>query len=134
MDCVKCTRSLPSDGRLLSCVVCKNGYHLGKACSGVADSTFSGMSAAKRESWKCLTCRTGEIRSDSGTGVNVTLNESLQAVGHQAPEVADVSVGNQLAAIRAALKELLSLKSSVATLLPLPAKVDQLLALGPVVD
>ncbi|CAN7977817.1 unnamed protein product [Ixodes persulcatus] len=109
MDCIRCSQPLPSDGRFLTCVACQNGYHLSKACSGVAESTFSGMGASRRGSWKCPTCLTDA-------------------------HAADLSINTQLASIGAALNDLLSLKASVETLSTLPAKVDQLLALQPAVE
>ncbi|CAN8008037.1 unnamed protein product [Ixodes pacificus] len=118
MDCIKCVLPLPGDGKFLTCVLCRNGYHLSKSCSGVAEATFSGMGATRRENWKCATCRTGELRSGTGT-------------------VADVShalVTGQLASISQTLNQLLSLKTSVDTLLPLPSKVEELLALRPIVE
>lgn len=139
MNCIKCVRALPADGRFLTCASCRNGYHLGKPCSGVADGTFAGMGAARRETWKCPTCRTGEIRTGeirtvSGTAGNCSLEDSGNADVSRQELVDCASVTSQLASISATLNQLLSLKTSVDTLLPLPSKVDQLLALRPAVD
>lgn len=144
MNCIKCVRALPADGRFLTCASCRNGYHLGKPCSGVADGTFAGMGAARRETWKCPTCRTGEIRTGeirtgeirtvSGTAGNCSLEDSGNADVSRQELVDCASVTSQLASISATLNQLLSLKASVDTLLPLPSKVDQLLALRPAVD
>lgn len=139
MDCIRCSQPLPSDGRFLTCAACQNGYHLSKACSGVADSTFSGMGASKREGWKCPTCRSGELRSSSCASESILVADSSLVAENQQRLVADASVASpsintQLASIGAALNDLLSLKTSVEALLPLPAKVDQLLALQPAVE
>lgn len=78
MECIKCNQPLPSDGRFLTCVYCRNGYHLGKPCSGVSDTTFMAMGAARRESWRCPTCRTGELRSGSGACGGNTTDDSAR--------------------------------------------------------
>lgn len=60
-SCAECSECLPPDGKFLTCSKCEVGYHLGKSCSAVTESTYSKMPAAKRSSWKCQTCR-----SDAG--------------------------------------------------------------------
>lgn len=134
MECIKCNQPLPSDGRFLKCVSCRNGYHLGKTCSGVADTTFVAMGATKRESWRCQTCRTGELRSGSGAGGSNLMDDCVRPDLSQREQVSDIDVAGQLSSIRMALDQLLSLKTSVESLLPLPAKVDELLHLKPVVE
>lgn len=131
MDCIKCVLPLPGDGKFLTCVLCRNGYHLSKSCSGVAEATFSGMGATRRENWKCTTCRTGELRSGTGTVADVSLGAPCDVSQEQARHAL---VTGQLASISQTLNQLLSLKTSVDTLLPLPSKVDELLALRPIVE
>lgn len=97
------------------------------------------MGVSRRESWKCPTCRAGELRSGSGANESLLVDDVTRGGGSPQTLVADVgaatpTVSAQLASIGAALKELLNLKSSVETLLPLPAKVDQLLSLQPAVE
>lgn len=92
------------------------------------------MAIARRETWKCATCRTGELRSATGATSGVALESSSAADDSQQEQLSLASVASQLALINVALQQLLPLKTSVETLLPLPAKVDQLLALKPAVD
>lgn len=132
MDCLKCAHPLPMDERFLTCTDCENGYHLGKSCSGVSESTFLAMGASRKESWRCLTCRTGELRSGCAAGSGVPARAADQAGKVQQEQATTVS--DQLTSISTTLNQLLSLKTSVETLLPLPAKVDQLLTLKPVVE
>lgn len=134
MECIRCDRSLPGDGRFLTCTSCRSSYHLGKQCSGVAESTFSGMGATRRECWKCLTCRTGEARSGAGACGGVSRDSFSDAGGSSQDPLSLTSVGNQLALMNSAIQQLLPLKSSVESLLPLSAKMDQLLTLQPAVE
>ncbi|CAN7946063.1 unnamed protein product [Ixodes hexagonus] len=83
---------------------------------------FSGMGASRKESWRCPTCRTGELRSGYGAGSGISVHDADQADGVQHEQAATVS--DQLASISATLNQLLSLKTSV----------DQLLTLKPVVE
>lgn len=119
IDCIVCFKPIPSDGKYMSCTSCTNFYHLGQTCSGVSDGTFIAMGQAKRDKWRCRTCRSGDARSGSA-------NATSQGDGD--------SVATHLAAIDTKLQSLLSLKSSVDSLLSLPAKVDQLLELRPTVE
>lgn len=118
-DCIVCFLPVPSDGKFLSCASCKLSYHLGQSCSGVSDGTFTAMGHAKRDKWKCRTCRSGDSRSGAVGGFSQDDNDGVAA---------------QLAAINTKLQSLLSLKDSVDSLLSLPAKVDQLLELRPAVE
>ncbi|XP_037555109.2 uncharacterized protein LOC119431705 [Dermacentor silvarum] len=117
--CPVCSNRLSSDGRFLSCVECKNGFHLGKTCSGVAESTFLSMGSLKRESWKCKHCRssTGELSSGQ-------LRNSAASAEADDPS-------SQLGSLR---EQLQGINDMVVTLLPLKEKVDQLLALKPRID
>lgn len=110
--CSICADLLPNDGRIMTCVECKSSYHLGAACSGISDSTFTTMGVAKRDKWRCKACR------PSGASVSAVENTFLA----------------QLAAVNEKLDILKSLKENVDSLLQLPAKVDHLLSLKPVVD
>lgn len=134
MDCIKCNHPVPQDGRFLTCFSCQNVYHLRKQCSGVAESTFAGMGASRRENWRCPTCRTGELRSGSSVAGNVSMDDLGRTELNERERAADSTVAGQLASINAALGQLLTLKTSVDSLLPLSAKVDQLLDLKPAVD
>lgn len=134
MNCIKCDHPLPVDGRFLTCSLCQNGYHLGKPCSGVADATFSGMGAARRDSWKCPSCRGNEGRSGTTADSGVSLESSSVLAESQQDEPSLASVASQLASINVVLHQLLPLKTSVDSLLPLPAKVELLLSLKPVVE
>lgn len=60
-SCAECSELLPPDGKFLTCCKCEAGYHPRKSCSAVTESAYSKMTAAKRENWKCQTCR-----NDSG--------------------------------------------------------------------
>lgn len=134
MDCAKCARALPADGRSLTCASCRRGYHLGKSCSGVADGTYAGMGAVRRETWKCSTCRTGATLRPSDLSGDISVDESSRTDGSREEIVDYAPFTSQLASINATLNQLLSLRTSVETLLPLPSKVDQLLALKPAVE
>ncbi|XP_042147157.1 uncharacterized protein LOC115313456 [Ixodes scapularis] len=134
MDCAKCARALPADGRPLTCASCRRGYHLGKSCSGVADGTYAGMGAVRRETWKCSTCRTGATLRPSDLSGDISVDESSRTDGSREEIVDYAPFTSQLASINATLNQLLSLRTSVETLLPLPSKVDQLLALKPAVE
>lgn len=119
-DCIACFKLLPNDGRFMTCADCCNGYHL-HGCSGIADSTFNTMGPAKREKWRCRTCRTKESRSSAdGAGA--------------ASQCDSTAFSSQLAAVNRKLDLLSSLKENVDTLLQLPTKVDELLLLKPSVE
>lgn len=115
MDCLKCAHPLPMDERFLKCTDCKNDYHLGKSCSGVAESTFLAVDASRKKSWRYPTCRTGELRSCCGGGSSVPVHAADQAYKVQQEQATTVS--NQLTSISATLNQLLSLKMGVETLL-----------------
>lgn len=105
-ECLVCSKQLPSDGAYLICCSCTYGYHLGAQCAGVAEKTYRGMSASKRQEWLCKTCRTGDTRTAS--------NKPSDSI------VTETSVLIKI------MSELSSLKESVNALLVLPAKVDEL--------
>lgn len=119
MDCLVCSKALPPDGKCLTCVECEYSYHLGP-CAGVAENTFKTMGPAKRDTWRCKTCR----HKDSRLGHGYSQEDSQGAVGGS----------TTLDEVNRKLDMLLSIKSSVDTLLPLPAKVEELMALKPVME
>ncbi|XP_037564432.2 uncharacterized protein LOC119443920 [Dermacentor silvarum] len=120
--CQSCLEKLPGDGRFLTCLDCKLGYHLGKHCSGVAENTFTSMGVAKREAWKCKQCRT--LASD---------NSLLTAHNPEGTAVAGDpgSFAKELNALR---EELRGIKDMMVVLLPLQEKLDELLAMKPKID
>ncbi|CAN8000456.1 unnamed protein product, partial [Ixodes hexagonus] len=79
--CVLCSDPLPTDGRFMTCTDCTHAYHLGKKCSGIAESTFKGMSAAKIDKWRCLACRGGmpkaSFEGESASSSQVEPNDFL---------------------------------------------------------
>lgn len=109
--CIACHKPLPNDGKIMTCACCNNAYHLGKACSGIAQNTFNTMGLAKREAWVCKTCRSSKVRTGPGSQ-----SEPVQTVGNV---TADVSLA-------ADLKEI---KDSLLCLPVLAKKVDALLGL-----
>lgn len=115
-DCASCTKKLPNDGRLMSCTECRQSFHLGKSCSGIAENTFQAMGPAKRDAWKCRSCRA----SVSEGNASATSTDS-----------GDLSVAQELVTLR---EQLQAIKDTLANLLPLPEKVDELLALKPKID
>lgn len=121
-DCASCTKKLPSDGRCMTCAECRKSFHLGKSCSGIAETTFQAMGPAKREAWKCKNCR-----SLSADGSNTTGGSDS---GSATPS-ADLSVAQELGALR---EQLQAIKDTIGSLLPLRDKVDELLALKPKID
>lgn len=124
-DCLACLQAISSEQKSISCSVCKNGYHFGQSCAGIAESSYAAMGPAKREKWRCKTCRTQENRSTTQSGATSSQNASQG----NAPTVLA-----QLQAFGLKLDVLLGLKSSVDTLLMLLAKVDELLSLKPTVE
>ncbi|KAM7288613.1 uncharacterized protein ISCGN_028817 [Ixodes scapularis] len=119
--CANCREKIIDDGRHMSCVDCKNSYHVGKLCSGIADSTFKTMGAAKREIWRCRRCR--EQSREPGSQSETGLSQWESPV-----------TGEHFRSLESKLDCLTSLKANVDSLLSLPAKIDQLLTLKPVVE
>lgn len=119
--CANCREKIINDGRHMSCVDCKNSYHVGKLCSGIADSTFKTMGAAKREIWRCRRCR--EQSREPGSQSETGLSQWESPV-----------TGEHFRSLESKLDCLTSLKANVDSLLSLPAKIDQLLTLKPVVE
>lgn len=117
-ECVACSKSLPRDGRIMTCTECTFSYHLGRTCSGIAESTFTTMGATKREKCRCKTCRTRESRTSVGDCWQVQSTDFVKQIG----------------AVNQNIDPLLSLKENVHSLLQLPTKVDSLLLLKPVVE
>lgn len=109
-ECIVCQKTLPDDGRFMRCVDCKEPYHLGQNCSGIAPNTFNTMGTQKREVWVCKTCRTSKKRTGS--------------TSQQSPQPTDNS-----GALAALMTEIQGIKRNVESLPELLAKVDSLLML-----
>lgn len=62
--CVVCSKSLPPDGKVLTCSICCAAFHIGKNCSTVTEGTFNKMSTVKRETWLCQACKMPTGRQD----------------------------------------------------------------------
>lgn len=105
----------------MSCAACKASFHLGKNCSGIADSTFKTMGAGKREIWRCHACRQQMSGNDSRSEAGMSQGAS--------PPTPDLS-----RSLEANLDCLTSLKTNVDTLMTLPTKMDELLTLKPIVE
>ncbi|KAH9360613.1 hypothetical protein HPB48_007566 [Haemaphysalis longicornis] len=88
----------------------KQGFHFGKKCAGVAETTMSGKGANKRDNWRCRACIADNQAS--------TEDES-------------VPVSASLAELSAKIEALVPLKDVISSLV---LKVDQLLALKSTVD
>lgn len=119
--CGACCELMPTDGRYMKCCDCSSLYHLGKKCSGVADGTFKGMSAAKLEKWRCLTCREGQAKANLNTDSPFSQAEPPGFL-------------EQLSAVHQKLDLLLSLKDAVDNLQEMHPKIDALLAMKLTVD
>lgn len=123
--CLACLEKIVNDEKFLLCSVCKNVYHLGQACAGVNEASYASMGSAKRDKWRCKTCRTQESRSGPHSGACSSQNSSDESQS---------AVSAQLQSFGLKLDSLLAMKRSVDTLLSLPAKVDELLTLKPTVE
>lgn len=110
-----------NDGRHMSCADCGALYHLGKLCSGIADSTFKTMGAGKRKAWRCRVCR----QQQSGDGSRSEADLS---------QCASPATTEHFQSLEARLECLTLLKANVDTLLELPTQMNQLLTLKPVVE
>lgn len=119
LSCADCSDHIPDDGRFMGCKECKKTFHLGSSCSGISESTFISMGATKRDVWKCRHCRQGKSRSAAPDSSATDELEALQS---------------QVGAINQKLDSLSSLRLDLNSLLPLPAKIDQLLGLTQTVD
>ncbi|CAN7950500.1 unnamed protein product [Ixodes hexagonus] len=124
-ECVACLAGIADEQKFMSCSVCRNGYHLGQACAGITETSYTGMGQAKRDKWRCKTCRTQENRSGSQSGANSSLNASSANPS---------AVEDQMQSFGQKLDLLLAMKTSIDSLLSLPAKVDELLTLKPTVE
>lgn len=124
VECAKCSKEIRNDGKHLICATCKNAFHLTKNCAGVSESTFTAMSQVKRDNWICRSCRNNESLSVPSPAHSSAPNPSKETG----------SLREELASMNAKLEALLSLKQSVDSLEVLPAKLDELLALGPIVE
>ncbi|XP_040062936.1 uncharacterized protein LOC115330505 [Ixodes scapularis] len=113
------------DGRLMTCSVCKHNYHLGKRCSGIAESTFTAMSPDKKEKWRCKVCRSKNNRADL---------DGVDASSDSISSCESTTLAAQILTVNEKLDSLLSLKASVNLLLELPAKKNELLLLKPTID
>ncbi|CAN7943562.1 unnamed protein product, partial [Ixodes hexagonus] len=124
--CESCRKTISPDGRHMSCSLCEHDYHLGKTCSGIADSTFATMSTEKKEKWRCKLCRFKSNHSD------------LEGAADVIPEAISQSdstlLATQIMAINQKLDSLVLLETSVDTLLELPGQVEELLLLKPCID
>ncbi|CAN7988708.1 unnamed protein product [Ixodes hexagonus] len=118
-NCSACSKPLPRDGRVMRCASCSLVSHIGKVCSGIADSTFTSMGETKRGAWLCRSCRSAG-RSQPGTPASPKI-----------PEGDNAMPASNLSSI---LEELKLMKASMDSLRQLPTKVDALLALRPVVE
>lgn len=66
----------------ITCAECSLSYHFGQHCSGIAESTYTSMGSAKREKWRCRTCRgdsratvaSGKLSQDSSSGILARLS------------------------------------------------------------
>lgn len=121
-DCTSCTKKLPTDGRCMTCAECGKSLHLGKSCSGVAESTFQAMGQTKREAWKCKHCRSSA--PEGNASASTTDSRTVAPSG-------DLSVAQELAALR---EQLQGITDTIGNLLPLREKVDELLSLKPKID
>lgn len=113
--CIVCHKQLPYDGIVMTCACCGHGYHVGQACSGISQSTFTAMGLAKREAWVCKTCRSAKSRIGA---VSQSVSQSEPGASAETP-ITSVSLAAQL-------KEI---KDSLLCLPVLAQKVDALLSL-----
>ncbi|CAN7983422.1 unnamed protein product [Ixodes hexagonus] len=118
-NCSACSKPLPRDGRVMRCSSCSLVFHIGKGCSGIADSTFTSMGETRRGAWLCRSCRSAG-RSQPGTPASPKI-----------PEGDNDMLPSKLSSI---LEELKLMKASMDSLRQLPTKVDALLSLRPVVE
>ncbi|CAN7938933.1 unnamed protein product, partial [Ixodes hexagonus] len=109
------------DGRHVSCSDCNSDYHLGQSCSGIAEKTFTTMGQAKRDKWRCRTCR----GKDSQLGSSDRTMEASQNVE---------LLSSQLTDMNKKLEGLLALKGSVDSLLSLSVQLNELPSLKPLVE
>lgn len=123
--CFACLAEIAADVKCITCSVCRNEYHFGQSCAGITEASYAGMGAAKREKWRCKTCRTQENRSGAQS-------EAFTSQGSSQDNASVVAA--QLQGFGQKLDALLAIKSTVDTLLTLPAKVDELLTLKPTVE
>lgn len=53
--CSECFENLPVEGDFVTCHKCDRKMHFG--CSTLSEKSYRKMSAAKKEEWRCATCR-----------------------------------------------------------------------------
>ncbi|KAM7295532.1 hypothetical protein ISCGN_025032 [Ixodes scapularis] len=121
LQCAQCKEKIMNDGRHMSCADCGALYHLGKLCSGIADSTFKTMGAGKRKAWRCRVCR--QQQSGDGSRSEADLSQCASPVTTE-----------HFQSLEARLECLTLLKANVDTLLELPTQMNQMLTLKPVVE
>lgn len=109
----------------MTCSSCGHNLHLGKSCSGIAESTFAAMNAEKKIKWTCKICRTKGARSGEEA---VDVNSEVRSLDDPG------LLGAQIQLMNRKLDSLPSLKVSVDSLLELPAKVSELLLLKPAIE
>lgn len=64
--CDRCDDELPGDGDYVSCRAgCKQKYHI--ECSGLSMNSYRSMSEVKRNTWKCVRCRSGNVNENKNT-------------------------------------------------------------------
>lgn len=96
--CALCSQLLPTDGKFLTCMLCKRGYHLGKNCSAVTEGTYTKMSIERREAWSCQACKqSGAATSDASfshqlTSVSQKLDQLTTTVGALVVKVEELLV------------------------------------------
>ncbi|KAG0413861.1 hypothetical protein HPB47_009003 [Ixodes persulcatus] len=109
----------------MTCSSCGHNLHLGKSCSGIAESTFAAMNTEKKIKWTCKICRTKGARSGEEA---VDVNSEVRSLDDPG------LLGAQIQLMNRKLDSLPSLKVSVDSLLELPAKVTELLLLKPAIE
>lgn len=104
--CTQCGDRFSDEDRYVECSSCASLYHLGQECSGVAEGTFSAMSAKRRDKWRCKTCRSGDA-SQGGSSQLTAIAEKLSLLDSTREQV------DALSLIPSKIDELLCLKSEI---------------------
>lgn len=60
--CLSCPDPLPSDGEFAICAINNCKFHFD--CAGVTKTTWNSMGQARRDSWKCKSCRSKSVTND----------------------------------------------------------------------
>lgn len=92
------------------------------------------MGAVRQDTWTCYTCRTGAALRALDVSDNVSVEGSAHTDGSREEIVDYAHFTSQQASINATLNQLLSMRTSRDTLLPLLSKVDELLVLKQAVE